>query len=117
MGWLLTTVEEYNRLGPLAYSSIVRLEFSEPPKLSSDNSDVEAVVLIVLAKGPDLDGERLVLRFRGVTGLRFQQPWWSPAAFGLIEIHEGDGALFATEDEGGLSFHFSSFLALREGPN
>lgn len=107
----MSSIGEYCALRPANYGPIVSLEFhhTELP-----GGSIGQELVIVLSRRPNLSCDRLLLRFRGVRELRFEQPHGSLAAFGLIEIHETDSGFRATEEDGLISFRFMSFDARLE---
>lgn len=107
----MSSIAEYCALQPANYGPIVSLAFHHAEL--ADGAIGQALE-IVLSRRPELCGDRLLLRFMGVRELRFEQPPWSMAAFGLIEIHESDSGFRATEEEGLISFRFTSFDARLE---
>jgi hypothetical protein len=111
----MSTIAEYYSLQPGTFGPIILLEFSQTQDGEGQDGLISQRLQLVLARSPDLSEERLVLVFRGVSGLCFEQPSWSLAAFGLIELHEGPAGFSATEEEGLLAFRFKSFDAYLEG--
>lgn len=107
----MSSIAEYCALRPSNYGPIVSLEFHHA-ELADGAMGQE--LIIVLSRRPELSGDRLLLRFRGVRELRFEQPPWSLASFGLIEIHESESGFRATEEDGLISFRFTSFDARLE---
>jgi len=92
----MSAMADYYALRPGDYGPIVRLSYSQSEKMGATEDVIEHELELVLSKFPELSGDRLLLRFRGVRELRFEQPAWSLASFGLIEIHEGDSGFLAT---------------------
>lgn len=107
----MSSVADYYALRPGDYGPIVRLQFSQS---ECGDGTVEQELELVLSRSPELSGDRLYLRFRGVSELRLEQPAWSVASFGLIEIHECESGFRTTEEEGLVSFRFKSFDARLE---
>ena len=110
----MTSIAEYYALRPGDYGPIVRLSYSQSERMGATEDVIEHELELVLSKFPELSGERLLLRFEGVSEIRFSQPSWSLAAFGLIEIHECDSGFLATEEEGLIGFRFKRFDARLE---
>ena len=107
----MNSIAEYCALRPSNYGPIVSLEFRN---VGLADGAMGQELVIVLSRRPELSGDRLLLRFVGVRELRFGQPPWSLASFGLIEIHEDDSGFRATEEEGLITFQFTSFDAWLE---
>ncbi len=110
----MSTISEYYALRPAEYGPIVRQLYSQYQCMAAGEDVMRHELELVLAKDPSLSGDRLVLHFRGVSKLRFSQPSWSLAAFGLLELHECESGFRATEEEGHISFCFTSFEARLE---
>jgi hypothetical protein len=105
----MSSIAEYYALRPGDYGPIVCLEFSQYKVPEAADGVVEHELKLVLSRSPDLSGDRFVLCFRGVSELRFEQPSWTLAVFGLIELHERESGFRATEEEGIVTFGFRSF--------
>ena len=105
----MTSLPEYYALRPADFGPIVSLTFSQSEKPLGVDGAIEKELRLVLSKCPDLSGDRLVLQFQGVSGLRFEQSSLSLANFGGIALRECEEGFQATEEEDRISFYFRAF--------
>ncbi|MEM7049913.1 MAG: hypothetical protein AAF604_09640 [Acidobacteriota bacterium] len=113
----MNLIETYLANKPASYGPIVSLNFTQHEDLTKDDDIVVRELRLILAKGIELSGERLGLRFLGIYNLRFEQPELSLASLGFIELFETDFGFRAHEEQGLLKFDFQDLKIKRFGIN